>query len=330
MLIRGKSNKLRKIREASLLTGLAVVLMQLFSALPCIANRCSLPAETAIGGEGKVDQLGTLSVSGIKRSFHLHVPRSMNDGGKVPLVIVLHGGAENWKVIRKISGMDKQSDRSGFIVAYPNGTGRLKPFLFWNAFDCCGYPLKRGVNDVRFISELIDFLVQNYRVDQKRVYVVGYSNGAMLAYRLGCELPEKIAAIGVIGGSMSGKEKPPDKPLSVIIFHSLDDEHVPYQGGGGKWERWGYPVNRKSVEYASVFWRKVDNCSEPAAKISFCQVNKESYVGGVDGSEVEVISIGKGGHSWPGGKKVFPFTDKPCPDIDATAECWKFFSRHER
>lgn len=273
---------------------------------------------------------GVLIVNSLQRRYHLYVPESVKNSSKIPLVIVLHGGFEDWRRIRRNAGIDEKANEGGFIVAYPEATGIFKPFLFWNAIGCCGKAVRRDIDDVGFISDLIDFLVLNRHVDPGRVYIAGYSNGAMLAYRLACEISPKIAAIACVGGAMSGKEKPPAMPVSVIIFHGSDDKQVPYKGGPGKWAKFGYPVNGKSVEYASRFWRDANGCGVIGRRMEDGPVHKELYSNGKNGSEVEVITISGAGHSWPGGKKSRIFSNSPYPDLNATDECWNFFSKHKR
>ncbi|MBY0358650.1 MAG: dienelactone hydrolase family protein [Candidatus Obscuribacterales bacterium] len=273
---------------------------------------------------------GVLIVNNLQRRYHLYVPESVKNLSKAPIVIVLHGGFEDWQRMRRNVGIDQKAKECGFIVVYPEATGIFKPFLFWNAIGCCGKAVRQDIDDVGFISELIDFLVLNRQADPSRVYVAGYSNGAMLAYRLACELSPKIAAIACVGGAMSGKEQPPVMPVPVIIFHGSDDRHVPYKGGPGKWAKFGYPVNGKSVEYASQFWRDVNGCGVISRRQEDGRVHKELYSNGKNGSEVEVITISGAGHAWPGGKKSRIFSNPPYPGLNATDECWNFFSRHKR
>jgi poly(3-hydroxybutyrate) depolymerase len=59
------------------------------------------------------------------------------------------------------------------------------------------------VDDVSFIRALIDKLEHDYPVDPKRVYIAGISNGAMMSYRLACELSDKIAAITPVEGAQN-------------------------------------------------------------------------------------------------------------------------------
>lgn len=279
----------------------------------------------------KVDLSGSLEISGRKRLYDLHVPASCRGKKDLPLVLVFHGAMENGRVIRKLTGMDHEADANEFIVAYPYGSGRLRrKLLMWNAYDCCGLAIKRNIDDVAFVSALIDKLCNEFPVDRRKVFACGYSNGAMFCLRLAAELSDKIAAIGSVGGSMSGKEKTPGDPVSVLIIHGDDDRHVPYKGGTGKWARWGYPVNKQPVSFSVDFWKKANNCQSDAEIRDDENVKTEVFKGGTAGAELKVITMKGARHNWPGGKQSLLYTDKAFQGLDATRECWTFFAEHPK
>jgi polyhydroxybutyrate depolymerase len=147
----------------------------------------------------------------------------------------MHGGFGKADQFEEQSLLSEKSDAAGFIVVYPNGTGYLlAPNLrFWNAGSCCGYPTEKDIDDVGFISNLIDSLLDDYNIAENRVYTTGISNGAQISYRLACETPEKIAAIAPVAGSLQFLNCTPIQPMPVIHFHSKLDSNVPYLGGVG-------------------------------------------------------------------------------------------------
>jgi polyhydroxybutyrate depolymerase len=91
------------------------------------------------------------------------------------------------------------------IVAAPDGS--IHPVLgarFWNATDaCCGFESQFGpqVDDVDYLTRLTDTLLSRYPVDARRVYVIGHSNGGMMAHRLACDAPERYASFVAMAGN---------------------------------------------------------------------------------------------------------------------------------
>lgn len=272
----------------------------------------------------------SLQVGGRERSYLLHMPPSYDGKRPVPLVIVLHGGGGNAQTTARMTGFSEKSDKEGFVVVYPNGSGRLKTrLLTWNSGNCCGYALDKNVDDVGFIRALIDELVRTRAVDPKRVFATGISNGGMMAYRLACELSDKIAAIGPVSGALNLENCQPADAVSVIIFHGTDDEHVLYNGGE--------PIRRvdthrrvdKSVSYAVSFWVKHDGCTETPKRSETGSIRTEIYSGGKDGVEVAVYTVKGGGHAWPGGHSYL-LGPEPTREISATDLMWDFFARHPK
>lgn len=140
------------------------------------------------------DHSHTIEHDGLTRQFRVHLPPGSRQ--QLPMVLVFHGGGGNIDGMVRVTGMDSAADRNGFIAVYPAGTGPLDGrLLTWNAGRCCGSAMEKDVDDVGFVVELIDFMVETYGVDRRRVYATGHSNGALMSYRLACELADRIAAI---------------------------------------------------------------------------------------------------------------------------------------
>ncbi len=270
-----------------------------------------------------------MRLDGRTRSYLVHVPAGYDGRRALPLVIVLHGGGGNYKFAAKMTGFSEKADREQFLVAYPNGSGPFSGnFLTWDAGDCCGYAKRKRVDDVAFVGALIDRLEREFAVDPSRIYVAGFSNGAMMAYQAGCALADRLAAIAAVSGSMSGKEPLPVRPLPVIILHGTADHHVPYGGGPGKLAKWGYPVNKQPVSYAVKFWVSRDGASADPLRDEKGKLTVETYAGGNGGSEVVLYTIKGARHAWPGGRRAWVGADAPCPDVSATDTIWDFFKRH--
>ena len=133
-------------------------------------------------------------VGGMDRTAWVHQPAA-GTGAAPPLVVCLHGGFGQGAGMALYSGFDRVADRFGFVVAYPDGHRRS-----WNDGRGNTPAGRDGVDDVAFAAALLDQLSTRLAYDPRRVYVTGISNGAMMAQRLGCELPERIAAIAPVAG----------------------------------------------------------------------------------------------------------------------------------
>src|SRR5262249_13324839 len=117
---------------------------------------------------------------GRKRRYLVHAPPAAAAGRPLPVVLGFHGGGGRAESFRTMSRLSEVADRHGFLVVYPDGTGRWANVLTFNAGRCCGYAAEQQVDDVGFVRRLLDELPRLYPVDPRRVYATGMSNGAML------------------------------------------------------------------------------------------------------------------------------------------------------
>ncbi|HEX7364627.1 MAG TPA: PHB depolymerase family esterase [Dehalococcoidia bacterium] len=309
---------------------LVLVLMTLACARQPISS--SLPDMDTYVTIHSGDYNGSLNVDGRKRSYILHIPPGYDNETKMPLVIVLHGGGGNAENIITTTDFSVKADATGFIVVYPNGTGRFNTdrLLTWNAGNCCGYASDNNVDDVAFIRALIDDLLNRLAVDPSRIYASGISNGGMMCYLLACQLSDKIAAIAPVSGAMEMDNCYPTQPVSVIIFHGTADEHVLYYGGKPLKQADNHPRIDKPVSYAVNFWVEANDCVPAPQKEVMGNIIEETYGDGKDDTEVVLYTIVDGKHAWPGGTPGWFGGDEPTKEISATDVIWNFFSSHPK
>ena len=159
-------------------------------------------------------------------------------------MVVLHGGLGNADRIEAAKSehglnLDALAEANSFLVVYMNGTPvtlNLGPqFLGWNAGGgCCGQSAANNVDDVGYISRAVDMLAGRYGVDRGRVYVLGHSNGAMMAQRMVCESDVFAAAVAVSGPlNLDVQTCPKAKGRRILAIHGADDQNVPIAGGAG-------------------------------------------------------------------------------------------------
>ncbi len=263
----------------------------------------------------------SLVVDGVERTYKVYLPVGYTSDRPFPLVVVLHGGGGSGEQIESVSGLSQKADTAGFIVVYPDGSGRR--FLTWNAGDCCGYAVRQNVDDVAFINAVLDEVERDFFIDRRRVFVAGMSNGGMLAYRLACELSDRIAAIAVVSATMAVTTCNPTRAVSVLHIHGTSDDNIPFGGGVGA-------RSLTKGDYRPVLstvreWVRLDRTEEiPQVTYRKGRVTCETYDRGREGTIVSLCRVEGGGHVWPGGSK------DENPAFSANDVIWRFFSAHAR
>jgi polyhydroxybutyrate depolymerase len=283
------------------------------------------PAERSRPGES----LGSLTIDGRDRGWRLYVPRSLPDAGDAPLVVGLHGGLGSGEQFAADARFDEQAERGSFIAVYPDGVarGRLIEARTWNAGNCCGAAMDQDVDDVAFIEALIDRLTRELPVDPDRVYVTGHSNGAMMVYRLACELSDRVAAIAVVAGSLEAPCSPLE-PVSILSIHGDADENHPLEGGTGP--RSISRTDCTSVADSIARWGGRNGCAGGSALVVDGPVRTERWSDCDDGTEVASIVVAGASHSWPGGASNGPLRPDPSEDLSASDVAWDFLSTKTR
>jgi polyhydroxybutyrate depolymerase len=282
-----------------------------------------------------------LSFDGHKRSYYVHLPEAYRSKKSLPVVFALHGGGKaDGDELAERTGYNDLADREGFIAVYPNGIdsqwndGRGK--TFYKAKD------NAKVDDVGFISKVIDHIIHHYKGDPRRIYVMGLSNGGMMTLRLGCELSPRLAAIAPVIANMPKNIAGtcnPDSFLPVLLMNGTKDPFIPWDGG---------PVtifgqtfgDVMSTEQTVQFWVGRNKCDLDPKTVSLPDVDPS------DGSRVRVTTYGSstgtcdvrlyavegGGHNFPGSKtpdrpRILGTKNK---DIAGPEIIWRFFMQHER
>ena len=266
---------------------------------------------------------------GKSRDCLIYVPASYDPSNPTPLVFNIHGFGDTGPGQRTYAKMDAVADTAGFLVAYPTGYNNV-----WNggsAYYATTSP-PAIEDDVQYFSDLIDTIGQYFNIDQTRVYACGMSNGGDMSYRLGCELSERIAAIGPVTGTMISDvyaSCSPSKPMPVVHMHGTND-FISNIGGGPGWE---------SLRAALLLFAGINNCPSPSAGTipnidpSDGTLTKTYQSECSSGAEILLYLVRQGGHTWPGSVSNF-FTlfayGRTSQDFDGSSELWQFFRRHER
>lgn len=269
----------------------------------------------------------TLQSEGVNRTFAIRVPKAYDGTRALPLVVLLHGWTTSGAMAEQYTRMADVAEEQGFVLAAPDGLGQAKG---WNAgfLDLSG----QKKDDAAFVAAVIDKTEKEVGIDRDRVYVAGHSNGAMLANLVGARYPDRVAAIGVVAGTIGlsptvsdvGTIPDPKGPISAMIIHGKQDETVAYQPNlPGLLKGVGAPESAK-------WWAKrIGALAVPTRNVAMDgRVVSETWRGGRNGTEVTLISIANGTHAWPGGYTRGGRETET--GVDAAEVLWKFFKEHPR
>jgi len=269
-----------------------------------------------------------LASGGLTRQYLLRVPAAYNRSRALPLVVLLHGWTGSAPTIVANTGFDDKAEREGFVLVAPEGLGRPQA---WNVgfLDLTG---NRHPNDAAFVADLIGQVEREVGIDPNRVFVAGHSNGAMLAHLVGAKYGDRVAAIGVVSGTiglpntqLKVKIVPnPVRPVSAMIIHGKKDGMVAYDASHQAL------LQGIGAPRSAQWWAQADGClPSPSRSVSpNGNVVLDRYVNGRLGTEVDLMTINNGLHEWPGGNAGMG--RERTTGVNATDVLWDFFVKHSR
>lgn len=242
----------------------------------------------------------TVYTIGGDRPATLKLPKGYDSMGPLPVVISLHGYSGNPTGHDAYWGLSERVDADNFALILPAGTRDPSGVRFWNATDFCCDFFDSGVDDVAYLSSLIEEAGEYILVD--RIFSVGHSNGGFMSYRLACEgLPGLTAIAPLAGASFLDPTRCEEAPpVSVLHIHGTADEIILYAGttdGTGYagaedvLERWAERAgcDLSSAEELSAI--DIDNAHAGA------ETDRVRYREGCqDGITVELWKINEGSH----------------------------------
>jgi polyhydroxybutyrate depolymerase len=279
-----------------------------------------------------------ITIDDVERTYLLHLPETGTLIYKLPLVIVLHGHGGTGKQIMKESGFNKLSDRDRFIAVYPDGLNKA-----WN--DGRVKKVKDEINDdAKFISRLIDTIYRQYNIDTARVFATGISNGGFFSFYLAFKLSNKFLAIAPVCANIPKSMKDiykPEYPVSLMLICGTEDPLVKYDGGKIGFKRGKSRGNSLSTDESISIFKKLNKCSDKVKTEDIpdvisddeCYATKNTYSGGINNTDIVLIKITNGGHTWPGGSQYLPkkIVGNTCKDFNGADVIWEFFkSRKSR
>ena len=265
---------------------------------------------------------------GLERSFLIYVPTNIKENA--PLVVAIHGYTSSAKTLMGYSGINQIADKEGFLVAYPQGTKDSRDNNFFNV----GYEFHSDskVNDVNFIREIVLNLTKDYKLNSKRVFATGMSNGGDMSYLLACTSSDLFTAVAPVAGVMMKdtlENCNPEKKIPIFEIHGTKDSISKFEGDMNNEDKWGayydlpctieFWLNKHALNEKETIQLENKN-TEDGTTITF-----ERYWSDESQREVWFYIVNDGNHTLPGMTGLFSRTTNQ--DINSAEEIWKFFSK---
>lgn len=280
------------------------------------------------------DYRQSLTVQKRTRTYLLHLPKGYTVEQVYPLVFLFHGGAGSGSKIAGQTGFSDYADREGFVAVYPDGIKHN-----WNDGRDTTDAYKAGADDIGFVRALVAELTRQYRVDEKRIFAAGVSNGGFFTQRLACEMADVFAAVGTVSASMPTKLAPrcnPSVPVSALVIQGTADPGIPI--GGGVITGFGDGGVVESAENTLKLWVLKNACLGAPQKEMLpptvndgTRVERTLHESCQNGTAVAYYIIHGMGHGWPPKRPQAPRVAGPTSqNIDATQTIWQFFKTHPK
>ena len=285
----------------------------------------------------------TLEHQGVERHYYLHNAEAAA-AAPAPLVVRLHGyrGPEQAVAEREdLSGiawplLDRVAGREGFVVAYPHAW--LGQWSLFEGVENAALEDGRTVDDVGFVARMIERLVDEGLADPGRVYLTGFSDGAIMSYRLLCTAEAPFAAAAPVAGTMYQPHRDTcaaAAPIPLLVIAGTDDRSLPYDG-------WLFPTGRElSIPETMEHFRLLHGCTGQKSDLLYdrdsedgSRVLEVAWTGCTVENAVKLLRVEGGGHNWP--------SFEPLPeewrgwsgahnrDIESAEEIWEFLRQFER
>jgi polyhydroxybutyrate depolymerase len=282
----------------------------------------------------------TITLDGRQREYIVHLPPNYQNAAKLPILFGLHGGGGNYKNTIKFYNLNGLADTNGFIVIYPNAIAKS-----WTipGFSTRSKGADSTVDDVHFISVLLDTIIRHYKGDSTKVFTTGISRGGEFSLYLAYKLSSRITAIAPVCASIPApvlKHYSFQHPTPVLLINGTGDPLIPYEGGYGKYLRTDEPDEGFDMAPTEQLIKQIVILQDSIKAVpktpivkpmpdndpnDDCNAIKYEYTSA--GVKVILIKIVNGGHTWPGGKQYLPkfIIGRVCRDFNAEDEIFNFF-----
>jgi len=296
-------------------------------ALLLVTAACSGLSTEPITATG--DHQRSIDLDDQNRTYLVHVPSTVDLASPAPLLLAFHGSPSNGIEMRAIAQLDAVAADEGMVMVYPEASRSGD----WNTScrDCSGAGALE-YDDIEFTERIIEKMSLDMSIDRSRVYVTGFSQGALMTFRIACELAHRVTAVATVAATMlewQGAHCGPARAIPIAMIHGTDDPEFPTTGRGGGL------IRSVSVDDMVLHWVATDACGTtpvvvalPDVAVDGTTVSEETYSGCAGGAEVVLYRVDGGGHTWPGSSyPLSPTLGATSEDLDASRAIVDFLLR---
>ena len=246
---------------------------------------------------------------GFRRNYILFLPQNVH--ANMSVILCLHALNQDANLFMNYTAMNSVADTAGFMAVYPEGIS--------GDWTCGGIYGNPDIDDVGYISALIDTINAYYDIDMNRIYCCGFSRGAQMTYELVSQIGRRFAAVGGVASPINESTISyfkPFRPFPVILCYGKED--------------------RQYGEITLDFWLNYNQCPLKADTVLFpdvdpadnCTVEKISFTNCSNETNILFYNVINGGHHWPGGT-YGTWSDNLNKDINFGSEVWNFFNNYQ-
>lgn len=235
----------------------------------------------------------SINVGGMQRNYIVHLPDFLGNQESWPVLVGFHPGVASAKDFERISNLHRAPGANRFVVVYPDGFRRS-----WNVEECCGAAMQQRIDDLGFYRAMMADL-KNFANVRPRAYLTGFSNGAKMTYYVMCKLPDMVAAVAPVGGSITlNNSCRTSHPIPMLHIHGEYDEYAPLNGGMSERQKAGMqPSIPENVKY----FASRNSCGQKTVSTLVADVRCQNWTSCSNGADVSLCVVPKLGHLWPGG-----------------------------
>ena len=267
---------------------------------------------------------GKFESGGEQRVFSIDVPPDADPTEPLPLVVNLHGALGTRQAHENKTGLGALGRREGFITLTPQARGNEEGLVGRPIWD-----VNLPSPDVEFVDELVTEAEARLCVDSSRLYLTGFSMGAMLSQVVACSNPDRYAAVAPVAGIIDTVACTGVEGIALVAFHSTADEDVRFDGTlDPNVERVAGSQAGPPRDQIAAEWATRNGCGGPDQRRIGEDVEAAEFR--CDrGEAVTFYSVLGAGHTWPGSAQDEQWGAatglKTTQTIDATALMWEFF-----